>query len=516
MTDVTPRLSLPLILPAQAQKHVTHNEALRLLDTVAQLVLEGVGATTPPGTAAEGAVWALGPAPTGAWAGEGGKLALRVETGWMFLAPREGWIAWDRGTASLWVRGAAGWMRPAQDNVPGLGIGTAHDATNRLAVVSEATLLTHAGAGHQVKINKAGASETASLLFQSGWSGRAEMGLAGSEDFAIKVSADGTAWTEALRLDRADGRMRLTGALALGPGTAAAPALAFDGDEDTGVLRPGADRLALATGGVQRMEVTTATVQVNLPVTGTAVTQGATDTTAGRLLKVGDFGLGAAAGVFSANIDTITVNGFYRLSTGAVSTASPTPSLGAGQYLIHYNWDVNAAHQVLYTLGADRPSSYERTKISNVWGHWRRVFNAGNILGPVSQSGGIPTGRMFETGSNANGRFLRLPDGTQFCWSGALTLSTNPSDNAMLSAPWTFPAAFSEAPNVMATLSVNSGVFSGFGSLTVSQIRQLLGAPTAQNSVSTTICELLVCFGQLAPVGAQMTGQRAFAVGRWF
>ncbi len=480
MTDVTPRLSLPLILPAQAQKHVTHNEALRLLDTVAQLVLEGVGATTPPGTAAEGAVWALGPAPTGAWAGEGGKLALRVETGWMFLAPREGWIAWDRGTASLWVRGAAGWMRPAQDNVPGLGIGTAHDATNRLAVVSEATLLTHAGAGHQVKINKAGASETASLLFQSGWSGRAEMGLAGSEDFAIKVSADGTAWTEALRLDRANGRMRLT-----------APALAFDGDEDTGVLRPGADRLALATGGVQRMEVTTATVQVNLPVTGTAVTQGATDTTAGRLLKVGDFGLGAAAGVFSANIDTITVNGFYRLST-----ASPTPSLGAGQYLIHYNWDVNAAHQVLYTLGADRPSSYERTKIS--------------------QSGGIPTGRMFETGSNANGRFLRLPDGTQFCWSGALTLSTNPSDNAMLSAPWTFPAAFSEAPNVMATLSVNSGVFSGFGSLTVSQIRQLLGAPTAQNSVSTTICELLVCFGQLAPVGAQMTGQRAFAVGRWF
>lgn len=301
-----------------------------------------------------------------------------------------------------------------------------------------------------------------------------------------------------------------------GDGSLAAPGMRFIADENTGFTRPGADQIGAVTNGILRWLLSNTAFQVNVPITGTAVTQSATDTTAGRLLKVGDYGLGAPSGFFTSDVDTITVNGFYRLNTGAFSTASPTPGLGAGQYLIHYNWDVNAAHQVLYTLGADRPSSFERTKNLGVWGPWRRVFNAGNILGTVSQSGGVPTGRLFETGSNANGRFLRLPDGTQFCWSGALTLSTNPSDNAMLSAPWTFPAAFSEAPNVMANLSVNSAVFSGFGSLTVSQIRQLLGAPTAQNSVSTSTCDLLICFGQLAPVGAQMTGQRAFAVGRWF
>ena len=32
MSDTTTHLGLPYLLAAQAQKHVTHNEALRLLD----------------------------------------------------------------------------------------------------------------------------------------------------------------------------------------------------------------------------------------------------------------------------------------------------------------------------------------------------------------------------------------------------------------------------------------------------------------------------------------------------
>ena len=37
MSDITTHLLLPYILAAQAQKHVTHNEALRLLDAMVQL-----------------------------------------------------------------------------------------------------------------------------------------------------------------------------------------------------------------------------------------------------------------------------------------------------------------------------------------------------------------------------------------------------------------------------------------------------------------------------------------------
>ena len=86
-----------------------------------------------------------------------------------------------------------------------LGINTVADEVNRLAVASEASLFSHDGAGHQVKVNKAAASDTASLLFQTGWSGRAEMGTTGTDAFALKVSADGVVWRTALEADPATG-----------------------------------------------------------------------------------------------------------------------------------------------------------------------------------------------------------------------------------------------------------------------------------------------------------------------
>ncbi|MCV4607189.1 hypothetical protein OFB74_30270, partial [Escherichia coli] len=72
-----------------------------------------------------------------------------------------------------------------------------------------AVLFTHAGAGTRVKVNKATAGDTASVLFQTGWSGRAEFGLAGDDDWHVKVSPDGAAWTEALIADRGSGRLTL-------------------------------------------------------------------------------------------------------------------------------------------------------------------------------------------------------------------------------------------------------------------------------------------------------------------
>ena len=90
-------------------------------------------------------------------------------------------------------------------NLNHVGVNTTADTTNRLAVSSEATLLTHAGAGHQLKINKAGDSDTASLLFQTNWSGRAEMGTAGSDAFGHKVSPDGSAFHTAISVDQTTG-----------------------------------------------------------------------------------------------------------------------------------------------------------------------------------------------------------------------------------------------------------------------------------------------------------------------
>lgn len=110
----------------------------------------------------------------------------------------------------------------------GLGGATA-DATNRFSINAPASLFNHAGAGHQVKVNKAAATDTGSFLFQTGFSGRAEFGLTGSDDFQIKVSNDGATWFNALQLERTSGRVRAMVALQLNP-NAGDPGTVADGD----------------------------------------------------------------------------------------------------------------------------------------------------------------------------------------------------------------------------------------------------------------------------------------------
>ena len=90
MSDTSARLALPYLMPSQAQKHVTHNEALRKLDVLVQLTVEVFDAATPPSLPEDGQVWALGPAPTGAWAGHPHELAIWDDGNWSFEALTEG------------------------------------------------------------------------------------------------------------------------------------------------------------------------------------------------------------------------------------------------------------------------------------------------------------------------------------------------------------------------------------------------------------------------------------------
>lgn len=214
MSEQTPKLSLPLIQGAQAQKHVTHNEAIELLDMLTQLTVEEVGTTTPPGSANEGQSWVVGSGATGAWAGHDDDLASWRGGGWLFVAPKGGWRAWSKQDDNLSVYFDGMWRdlpgaAPDFDNLAGVGINATSDATNKLAVAADASLFSHDGAGHQLKLNKAAVTDTASLLYQSNWSGRAEMGLAGNDDFSVKVSADGTTFTEALRVEAATGHVEM-------------------------------------------------------------------------------------------------------------------------------------------------------------------------------------------------------------------------------------------------------------------------------------------------------------------
>ena len=206
--EVSDNLALPFLQPSQAQKHVTHNEALERLDILVQLTVEAFDATTPPSLPEAGEVHALGTGASEAWVGHDGELAAWVGEAWLFIAPRAGWRAWSRGAGTLRIWDGSGWVGPL-DDIDSLGINATADSTNRLAVAAPGTLLNHEGDDHRLVINKAGEGDTASLLFQSGFSGRAEMGLAGTDDYGFRVSPDGSDWIDALTLDAASGAATL-------------------------------------------------------------------------------------------------------------------------------------------------------------------------------------------------------------------------------------------------------------------------------------------------------------------
>ncbi len=207
----TPNLSLPYLMEAQAQKHVTHNDAIRALDTLVQLSVLDRDLTAPPISPAEGERYIVAIGASGAWAAKDGQIAAFQDGAWMFYAPRKGWLAWVADESQLYVHDGTGWT-PVGDsdlqNIPMLGVNALGDSTNRLSVSAPATLLNHEGAGHQLKINKNNAADTASLLFQSAFSGRAEFGTTGDDDWHVKVSADGAVWNEALAADRNTGAVR--------------------------------------------------------------------------------------------------------------------------------------------------------------------------------------------------------------------------------------------------------------------------------------------------------------------
>ena len=206
MTTST-HLKLPFILPGQAQKHITHNEAIAALDTLTQLAVLDRSLSAPPASPVSGARHIVGAAPTGDWAGKSDQVATWDGSGWLFHAPEPGWLAFVLAENGLLVWSGVAWLPTLglDGQAPMLGINTTPDSTNRLAVASDAVLFTHAADDVQVKLNKQSSGDTASLLFQTGFSGRAELGTSGDDKLHLKVSADGLGWGEALVVDPVTG-----------------------------------------------------------------------------------------------------------------------------------------------------------------------------------------------------------------------------------------------------------------------------------------------------------------------
>lgn len=109
MTD-TPNLVLPYIAAAQAQKHVTHNEAIRLLDGMVQLSVLSRTLTAPPGSPTDGSRYIVASGATGLWAGWDLNVAFWVDGAWLRLIPRPGWLAWSVADSAFYSWSGSAWV----------------------------------------------------------------------------------------------------------------------------------------------------------------------------------------------------------------------------------------------------------------------------------------------------------------------------------------------------------------------------------------------------------------------
>ena len=110
MTSTT-LLQLPLLASSQAQKHVTHNEALLRLDGLTQLAALSSQTEVEPTLPADGSVYVLPPNKSGVHWGpaSSGAVAHYYDGSWHFYAPKEGWRCYVLDEAALLVFRSSNW-----------------------------------------------------------------------------------------------------------------------------------------------------------------------------------------------------------------------------------------------------------------------------------------------------------------------------------------------------------------------------------------------------------------------
>ncbi|WP_182085563.1 DUF2793 domain-containing protein [Aureimonas sp. ME7] len=248
--STSPRLSLPLLMPQQAQRHLTLNDAFRLLDVFVQTAVVSAERIDEPEAGEEGQLFILPDGASGLrWSAmTAGSLALFENGGFVEIRPVPGQIAFVADRRALLLFDGDAWVSDvtARDEWPAIGVNAAPSAGNRLTVAADAELLTFdnrtPGSGDARKvINKSAQANVASVLFQTAFAGRGEIGLLGNDALTFRVSADGGSFRAGLRLEGASGHVSVA--------SESAPVCALDVAGPVRVARYAKAALPAATAG---------------------------------------------------------------------------------------------------------------------------------------------------------------------------------------------------------------------------------------------------------------------------
>lgn len=212
--------------------------------------------------------------------------------------------------------------------------------------------------------------------------------------------------------------------------------------------------LPITKGGTGGSTQATARDGLGLGTSATAIlTTTRRDSTIGRVLKVGDHGIGAESleAIPGTEIDNIRTNGFYYVSSGASQGSAPESTNG---YL--ESKSVIPTYAIQKYTAVTSGQEYERVLSNGTWLPWCKTYNSGNMVGTVSQSGGVPTGAIIERGNNSNGEYIRLADGTQICLKSLSDLGALSAGGTATSV-WSFPMPFSTSVGLVIDFPIVDG-----------------------------------------------------------
>ena len=225
--------------------------------------------------------------------------------------------------------------------------------------------------------------------------------------------------------------------------------------------------------------------------TGTAATRDVGEST-GNLMEVGAFGLGLDEGLLlpANNADVLNRTGIYRTPAtwvGSAYTGTNANNQGSLYHAKAFTSGSSYATQIFLSMSIEKTMFFRRND-GTAWSEWIQLYHTGNIVGTVSQSGGVPTGAIIESGSNVNGEYVKYADGTMICTVDSLTITAN--SNTTIS----FPSTFFSATRCIIT-----------GDLAAATNNYIFGSNTAQGSVSIRAVGI---------AGSVTLGY--IAIGRWY
>lgn len=182
---------------------------------------------------------------------------------------------------------------------------------------------------------------------------------------------------------------------------------------------------------------------------GQTYTRGTTSGAAGltpwvRVVREGDFGLGDAVIMGSTDLNAYPkASGFYFAQ---LPTGNAPPGVTSNYAYVTQNAAAGSEVTQTWVTAALTTQMFFRRTVNDIWGEWVETYTTGNILGTVSQSGGVPTGAIIERGSNANGEYVRWADGTQICTLDGISFTAG---GGMTNVSGLYPAPFLNTPSVL-------------------------------------------------------------------